>query len=115
LRDKPLNMYFKAIDAVDRKLWSEEDRSYMDLQTIVNANGISDRDGEIYRLLTQDVSYYLIAITANTVNDSFIDVIHHHKKNEEQQLDTYRPKKISDSLQERAISTLDVIKKSLER
>jgi hypothetical protein len=102
----------KAIDGVDRKLWSEEDGSYMDLQTVINTNGSSGKDEEIYRLLTQDVSHYLIAITANTVNDSFVDVILSRKKNEEQQRDIlHRPKRISDSLQSRAISTLDAIKK----
>jgi hypothetical protein len=45
----------KTIDAVNQKLWSEQDGAYMAIQTIGSANGSGDK---IYRLLTQDVTYY---------------------------------------------------------
>ena len=70
----------KAIEAVNQKLWSKR-RSYsMDIQRV----GSSGDDDKIYRLLTQDVTYFLIAITANTVNDSFKDIVNNNnnkKKN----------------------------------
>src|SRR5512133_425508 len=64
----------KAINAVNQKLWSEEDGTYMDIQTIGSDNNSDESSGDkTYRLLTQDVTYYLTAATANTVNDSFED------------------------------------------
>ena len=66
----------KAIDAVNQKLWSEEDGVYMDIQTIWSDDNSDDSSGndKTYRLLTQDVTYYLTAATASTVNDSFEDI-----------------------------------------
>jgi len=88
----------KTIYAVDQKLWSEEDGCYIDIQE-------SHHIGGPYRTLTQDVSFYLVAITENTVNDNFR--IHDQHKIEQQQ----EPKKtIHQNLYNRAISTLDAIK-----
>jgi len=102
----------KAIDAVDRLLWSKEYGSYMDIQTIESTNHSTSSSGnQIYRLLTQDVSYYLVAITANTVNDSYKHVIHEEKELQERQQEKFGRKKIADSLHQRAISTLDAIKR----
>jgi glycogen debranching enzyme len=104
----------RAIDAVNQKLWSEEDGTYMDIQTIENAgsNGGGDK---IYRLLTQDVAYYLIATTANTVNDSFKDIIHEQKdlKQRQQQERHEKIRSIEEipQFRKRAISTFDAIKK----
>jgi Glycosyl-hydrolase family 116, catalytic region len=108
----------KAIDAVNQKLWSEEDGTYLDIQTIGNdkSNGSDDKT---YRLLTQDVTYYLTAATASTVNDSFEDVALFplyldrlkqilHKEPQEKNIPS---RKISDLHHSRAISTLDAIKK----
>jgi hypothetical protein len=113
----------KAIDAVNQKLWSEEDGTYMDIQTIGSDNNPdsdeSSGNDKTYRLLTQDVTYYLTAATANTVNDSFEDITLFplyidrlkqmlHKEPQEKN----RPQReISEIHRRRAISTLDAIKK----
>jgi hypothetical protein len=47
------------------------EQDFKDIQRV----GSSGDDDKIYRLLTQDVTYFLIAITANTVNDSFKDIV----------------------------------------
>lgn len=57
--DKIVSMAYKAIKAVDQKLWSEEDGCYLDIQETHHIGGP-------YRTLTQDVSLYLVAITENT-------------------------------------------------
>ena len=44
----------KAIEAVNQKLWSKEDGTYMDIQRV----GSSGDDDKIYRFLTQDVTYF---------------------------------------------------------
>src|ERR687883_1215546 len=62
--DKIVRMADKAIKAVDKKLWSQEDGCYLDIQETHHIGGP-------YRTLTQDVSLYLVAITENTMNDSF--------------------------------------------
>jgi Glycosyl-hydrolase family 116, catalytic region len=108
----------KAIAAVNQKLWSEEDGTYMDIQTI-ESNNSNDRGDKIYRLLTQDVTYYLTAATANTVNDSFVDItpyhLYLHRVKEllhEVPQEKNRPQReISEIHRRRAISTLDAIKK----
>jgi hypothetical protein len=69
----------KAIDAVNQKLWSTEDGTYMDIVQGVDSSSSGDYD-KIYRLLTQDVTYFLIAITANTVNDGFKDIVQQQVK-----------------------------------
>jgi hypothetical protein len=108
----------KAIDAVNQKLWSEEDGTYMDIQTI-GSDSPDERSDKTYRLLTQDVTYYLTAATANTVNDSFEDITLFplyldklkqmlHKEPQEKN----RPRReINELHRRRAISTLDAIKK----
>jgi glycogen debranching enzyme len=53
----------RAIQAVEQKLWSEEDGSYIDIQE-------SHHIGGPYRTLTQDVSLYLVALTENTSADN---------------------------------------------
>jgi glycogen debranching enzyme len=88
----------KTIHAVDQNLWSEEDGCYIDIQE-------SHHIGGPYRTLTQDVSFYLVAITENTVNDNF-RVHDQHKKGQQQE-----PKKTNhQNLHNRAISTLDAIR-----
>ena len=96
--DRLMQLADKTIHAVDQKLWSEEDGCYIDIQE-------SHHIGGPYRTLTQDVSFYLVAITENTVNDNFR--IHDQHKKEQQQ----EPKKtIHQNLHNRAISTLDAIR-----
>src|SRR5919199_3061976 len=53
----------RTISAVEEKLWSENDGSYIDIQE-------SHHIGGPYRTLTQDVSLYLVAISENTNSDS---------------------------------------------
>jgi len=86
----------KTIHAVEQRLWSEEDGCYLDIQE-------SHHIGGPYRTLTQDVSFYLVAITENTANDNFR--IHDQQKQQQE------PKKtIHQNLHNRAISTLDAIR-----
>lgn len=59
----------KTIHAVEEKLWSEEAGCYMDIEE-------SYHTGSRDRMLTQDISLYLVAITENTSNDSLR--LHHH-------------------------------------
>jgi len=100
----------KAIDAVNQKLWSEQEGTYMDIQTTENSD-YNGSDDKVYRLLTQDVTYYLIGATANTVNDGFKDITHkqkdmHKQERQEKNGTLYRTPQFHD----RAISTLDAIK-----
>jgi glycogen debranching enzyme len=92
--DKLNHLIDKTIHGVEQKLWSEQDGCYMDIQQ-------SNHTAEPYRMLTQDVSFYLIAISQNTANDSL--TIHHHKR-QEPMLPVHQ------SLHKRAISTLDAIR-----
>jgi glycogen debranching enzyme len=103
----------KTIRGVEQKLWSEEDGCYIDIQ--------ESHDYDQYRILTQDVSFYLIAISQNTTNDSL--GIYHHRDNPNnnqmtvnqeqehgQQQQQQEAKSIRTSLNKRAISTLDTIR-----
>ena len=80
--DKIVSMAYKAIKAVDQKLWSEEDGCYLDIQETHHIGGP-------YRTLTQDVSLYLVAITENTMNDSLKVTI---KPNKEAKKNLFRSK-----------------------
>jgi hypothetical protein len=111
----------RTISGVEEKLWSENDRSYIDIQQ-------SHHIGGPYRTLTQDVSLYLVAISENTNSDSLganeprhknRDVrttdSHHDQQQEEQQehplkqqRDIY-PQKNLDQLLKRANYALDAI------
>jgi glycogen debranching enzyme len=57
----------KTIQAVDKKLWSDEDNAYIDIQDQ------EEHIGGPYRTLTQDVALFLIAITENLPNGSKIE------------------------------------------
>lgn len=57
----------KTIQAVDKKLWSDEDNAYIDIQDK------EEHIGGPYRTLTQDVALLLIAITENLPDDSKIE------------------------------------------
>jgi len=94
--DRLMELADKTIHAVEQRLWSEEDGCYLDIQE-------SHHIGGPYRTLTQDVSFYLVAITENTANDNFR--IHDQQKQQQE------PKKtIHQNLHNRAISTLDAIR-----
>ncbi len=102
-----------AIKAVEDKLWSEEDNSYMDLQE-------SHHVGGPFRTLTQDVLLYLIAITENTTNNNSRSNynIQRGKRTQYQKCQqlqspiAHGPKsEVYPVNVKRALSTLDVIKK----
>ena len=94
----------KTIHAVEEKLWSKEDGSYIDIQQE------EKHIGGPYRTLTQDVCLYLVAIMEQQENDdggSSNTIFSKEKKGI----------KISDNRQSsfhnRAISTLDAIKRRI--
>ncbi|HET7285034.1 MAG TPA: hypothetical protein VFI70_10145 [Nitrososphaeraceae archaeon] len=91
----------RTICGVEKKLWSKEDSCYIDLQES------ESRGREPYRLLTQDVLLYLIAISQNTTNDSLrIHYQNHYNKEQNQ-----GSKIIHEELHNRAVSTLDTMRK----
>jgi glycogen debranching enzyme len=59
-------MAVKAIQAVEQNLWSEGDGCHIDMQQ-------SDYVGGSFRMLTQDVSMYLVAVTEHPAFDSLSD------------------------------------------
>jgi Glycosyl-hydrolase family 116, catalytic region len=60
------SMADSAIQAVDDKLWSEEDGAYIDIQETHHIGGP-------YRTLTQDVSLYLVALSEKSRKDNLPD------------------------------------------
>jgi len=96
----------KTIHAIEERLWSEEDGCYMDIEESHHTNR-SDR------MLTQDVSLYLIAVTENTSYDSLS--LHHNqdkkKKQTKQQKENQQEiNSIHQKFYTRATSTLDAIR-----
>ncbi|AFU58125.1 hypothetical protein Ngar_c11850 [Candidatus Nitrososphaera gargensis Ga9.2] len=59
----------RTVSAVEEKLWSEKDGAYIDLKYNGAKNDKSDIDSNRERMLTQDISLYLVSITENTLND----------------------------------------------
>jgi hypothetical protein len=88
----------KTIHAVEKKLWSEKAGCYMDIEE-------SYHTGSTHRMLTQDVSLYLIAITENTSDDSLRLHSHHYEDQQDKEL-----KSIHQKLYNRSTSTLDAIR-----
>lgn len=89
----------KATNAVDQKLWSDEDGCYLDLHE-------TRYNGQQYRILTEDVSLFLIAITQNTEKNSMR--ILSRRKGLAKENEPIRT--LNDRLQKRALSTLEAIK-----
>src|ERR671919_173237 len=88
----------RAINAVDKILWSEEDRSYLDMQE-------EHHLGARYRTLMQDVSLYLIAAKGQLfTNDTKRENIKYTNKMDVES---------SQRIQFRSIMTLDTIKSRL--
>jgi hypothetical protein len=85
---------------VERGLWSEENNSYLDMQQACY-------DNTPYRILTEDISLYLVAITDNTYMNSL---------NKIKNADSYRQgenmnlKVLGDQAHQRALGTLNSIK-----
>jgi hypothetical protein len=105
--DKLIRLTDKTIHGVEQILWSEQDGCYIDIQ--------ESHHSDPYRILTQDVSFYLIAISQNTSNDS-LGVYRHNRidkqvtENQEQGQIEEQQKSIHPSLHRRAISTLDALR-----
>jgi hypothetical protein len=57
---KLMTLTMETIQAVEQKLWSDNHGSYVDIQNNHNFE-------EPYRMLTQDISLYLVAITQSTI------------------------------------------------
>jgi glycogen debranching enzyme len=70
--DKLAHLADKTIHGIEQKLWSEQDGCYLDIQ--------ESHRSDPYRILTQDVLFYLIAISQNTFNDSL--GVHRHMLSE---------------------------------
>jgi len=70
--DRISRMAHTAVQAVEKKLWSEDDGAYIDIQETHHIGGP-------YRTLTQDISLYLVALTQNTRMDSLS--IHNYGSN----------------------------------
>src|ERR671916_1381175 len=87
----------KAINAVNQKLWSEEDGCYLDIKETHHIGGP-------YRTLTQDVSLFLVAITENTSKDSLMITANHNKSA------NGKAEELDQSLYDRSVRTLDAIK-----
>ncbi|MDQ5842519.1 MAG: hypothetical protein M3286_03415, partial [Thermoproteota archaeon] len=64
--DRIRRMADRAIQAVEQKLWSEEDGAYIDIQETHHIGGP-------YRTLTQDVSLYLVALSEKSSKDNLPD------------------------------------------
>jgi hypothetical protein len=99
----------KTIHAVEEKLWSEEAGCYMDIEESHHTDGR-------YRMVTQDVCLYLIAITENTSNDSFtLHQSNNSGNNNKQKKIKQQPQEqelnsIHQNLYNRASKSLDTIK-----
>ena len=61
--DKIRKIFTRTINAVEEKLWSENDGCYIDIQE-------PHHTGDRHRIISQDVLLYLIAISENTLSDS---------------------------------------------
>jgi glycogen debranching enzyme len=59
----------RTVNAVEKKLWSEEDGAYIDLYNGADGDTSSSYRQYDRRMLTQDTSLYLVSITENTFND----------------------------------------------
>jgi hypothetical protein len=98
--DKMTGLADKAVKAVDRNLWSEEDGCYLDIQETHHIGGP-------YRTLTQDVSLYVVAITENTMNDS-LRVTRNTSNNREGEEE--EAKILDQNIHNRSSRTLDAIR-----
>ena len=101
--DKIARLAYKAMNAVDQNLWSEEDGCYLDIQEIHHIGGP-------YRTLTQDVSLYLVAITENRIKDSLKFIRKHDGHEEEEEQKQAESKILEQNLDNRANRTLDAIR-----
>jgi hypothetical protein len=90
----------RAINAVNQKLWSEEDGCYLDIKETHHIGGP-------YRTLTQDVSLFLVAITENTIRDDLRITADYKNKINENKVESFD---LDQTLHERSMRTLGTIK-----
>ena len=90
----------KATWGVERGLWSEENNSYLDMQQV-------RYDNTPYRILTEDISLYLVAITDNTYMNSLNKIKNADSYRKEENMNL---KVLGDQAHQRALGTLDSIK-----
>jgi glycogen debranching enzyme len=90
---------YRATRGVERTLWSEENNCYLDMHQTISDN----KD----RILTEDISLYLIAVTDNT-NRNSLKVI--YNVDHSQNAGSTHLNKLSDGIHERALRTLEAIK-----
>ena len=96
-----MNLREKAMNAVDEKLWSQQDGCYMNIQETTHA-GV--KEAKYSRTFTEDTSFYLVAMTANTQQNAM-------RMLQREVLANQEPAKPLDSLLlHRASSTLEAIK-----
>lgn len=115
--DSMKNLANKITNAVERKLWSEEDNCYIDIQQ-------SHHIGGPYRTLTQDVSLYLVAISQNFQKNNRLEAYQgkdhqtrNLRKGQEDKSDKGRTpasyNNTNDHKKVMALHTLDTMKKRL--
>jgi glycogen debranching enzyme len=97
---KLMRLTMETIQAVEQNLWSDNHGSYVDIQRNHDFE-------EPYRMLTQDVSLYLVAITQNAITQNTITK-ENNKVDEIQEL-----KDIQHDHYIRAISTFDTMRSRL--
>jgi glycogen debranching enzyme len=98
--DRMRRMADRAIQAVEQKLWSEEDGAYIDIQETHHIGGP-------YRTLTQDVSLYLVALSEKSSKDNLPD---NSKGSEGEQEQLKKADYDRDMHMARANKTLDALK-----
>jgi len=91
-------MAVNAIQAVEQNLWSEGDGCYIDMQQ-------SNSVGGSFRMLTQDVSMYLVAVT----DPPALDTLGDNRNTRKHQLDS-RKATDNELIYKRANHTLDAIR-----
>ena len=70
MASKLMTIAERTVDAVEEKLWSEEDGAYIDLYNGANNTQSSyNQYNKVRRMLTQDTSLYLVSITENAFSD----------------------------------------------
>ena len=88
----------RAIRGVEKTLWSEENNCYLDMHQTT-----SDKD----RILTEDISLYLIAVTDNTPRNSLKMI---YNVGNSLNAGSMNLNKLNDGINERALRTLEAIK-----
>ena len=86
----------RAMDAVEQKMWSQKDGCYMNLQ--------ETHKGDLRETLTEDTSFYLAAMTADTEQNNL------RMLQKEALANQQPPKPLDSKLAHRASSTLEAIK-----